>query len=135
MMWWQTTKVWLKTAAATCKKYWQVIAGFAAAIFLFVLTRKTPNPKEVLDKSNESHKKEVDAIKSAHELEIRIREEAAKRQKETVAVVEKAFKDADKELTSKKRKQVNKIIKENDGDPDTITKELSKLTGFKIEDH
>ena len=87
---WETTKAWLKTALAACKKYWQILAGFAAAIFLFVITRKVPNPKEVLDKSNESHKKEIDAIKNAHALEIRVREEATKRQKETIAVDRKS---------------------------------------------
>lgn len=133
-MWWESTKTWLKTALSLCKKYWQIIVGFVAALFVFILTRKTPDPRKVLEKSNEAHKNEVDAIKTAHESERVAREEAAERHKKTVAAVEKAFIDADKELTKKKRKELDKIIKENDNDPDAITKKLSELTGFKIQD-
>ena len=133
-MWWESTKTWFKTAFSLCKKYWQIIVGFVAALFIFVLTRKSPDPRKVLEKSNEAHKKEVDAIKAAHESERIAREEATERHKKTVEAVEKAFSDANKELTKKKRKELDKIIKENDGDPDAITKKLSELTGFKIQD-
>ena len=42
--------------------------------------------------------------------------------------------EASQDLTDKKRKEIAKIIKENDGDPNTITEKLSTLTGFKIKD-
>lgn len=131
-MWLESTKLWFKTAFSLCKKYWQIVVGFVAAIFLYVLTRKTPDPREVLEKSNEAHQKEVDALKSAHEAERAARDEALRRRDESMAAVEKAFHDAEKELTEEKRKEVQKIIKENDRDPDAITEKLSELTGFKI---
>ena len=133
-MWWQATKTWFKTAFALCKKYWQIIVGFVAAIFLFILTRKTSDPREVLKKSNEAHNAELDAIKKASEAESAAKEVAIKKHEEAVAKVEKAFEDANKELTKKKRKEVDKIIKENKDDPDAITKKLSELTGFTIQD-
>ena len=133
-MWWQSTKTWLKTAFALCKKYWQIIVGFLAAVFLFVITRKSPDPREVLRKSNEAHKDEVEAIRKAHETEKAAREEAVKKHQESVEQVEKAFKDADQDLTKKKRKQIDKIIKENADDPDAITQKIAELTGFKIQD-
>ena len=133
-MWWQATKTWFKTAFSLCKKYWQIIVGFVAAIFLFIVTRKTPDPREVLKKSNEAHDAELEAIKRADEAERAAREEAVKKHEDAVAKVEKAFEEANEELTKKKRKQVNKIIKENVDDPDAITKKLSELTGFKIQD-
>lgn len=133
-MWWQATKLWFKTAFSLCKKYWQIIVGFVAAIFLFVITRKTPDPREVLKKSNEAHDAELDAIKHAHESEKIAREEAVKKHEQAVTRVEKAFNDANKELTKKKRKEIDKVIKENVGDPDAITQKLSEITGFKIQD-
>ena len=133
-MWWQSTKTWFKTAFSLCKKYWQIIVGFVAALFLFILTRKTPDPREVLKKSNEAHDAELDAIKRAHEAEKEAREKAIANHKDAVAKVEKAFESANKELTKKKRKEIDKIIKENVDDPDAITKKLSEITGFKIQD-
>ena len=131
-MWWETTKLWYRSVFAWCKKYWQIILGFCSAIFLFVLTRKKPDPREVLEKSNEAHRKEVDALRKAHETEIAAREEALKKQEETMRDVEAAFKKAHQDLSTKKRKEIVKIIKANEGNPDAITEKLAELTGFKI---
>ena len=131
-MGWSSTIVWLKSVWSWCKKYWQIIVGFCSALLIFVLTRKPPDPRAVLEKSNETHKKEVDALRRAHEAEIAARAAALDRLKETMLDVEKAFEKASKDLTTKKRKEITKIIKENDGDPDAITEKLSALTGFKI---
>ena len=133
-MWWEATKTWLKTAWGLCKKYWQIIVGFVAAVFLFVVTRKTPDPREVLKKSNEAHDAELEAIKRAQESERAAQEEAIKKHEQTVAAVEKAFEEANEKLTQKKRKEVEKIIKQNEDDPEAITKKLAELTGFKIQD-
>ena len=133
-MWWEATKTWLKTAWELCKKHWQIIVGFVAAVFLFVMTRKTPDPREVLKKSNEAHDAELEAIKRAQEAERAAQEEAIKKHEKTVAAVEKAFEEANEELTQKKRKEVEKIIKQNEDDPEAITKKLAELTGFKIQD-
>lgn len=133
-MWWHATKTWFKKAFSLCKKYWQIIVGFVAALLLFVFTRKTPDPREVLKKSNESHDAELEAIKKASEAEKAATEAAIRKHAEAVEKVEKAFDDANEELTKKKRKEVDKIIKENADDPDAITKKLSELTGFKIQD-
>ena len=133
-MWWEATKTWLKTAWELCKKYWQIFVGFVAAVFLFVVTRKTPDPREVLKKSNEAHDAELEAIKRAQEAERAAQEEAIKKHEQTVAAVEKAFEEANEELTQKKRKEVEKIIKQNEDDPEAITKKLAELTGFKIQD-
>ena len=101
---------------------------------LFILTRKTPDPTEVLKKSNEAHDAEIDAIKKAAEIEKIEKEAAIKRHEETVEKVEKAFREASEELTEKKREEVSKIIQENSEDPEVITQKLAELTGFKIQD-
>lgn len=133
-MWWQATKTWFSTAFSLCKKYWQIVVGFVAAIFLFVLTKKKPDPREVLEKSNEAHDDELEAIKKAQEVEQAAREEAVKKHEQTVAAVEKAFEDSNQELDEKKREEVNKIIEENAEDPEAITKKISELMGIKIQD-
>ena len=46
--------------------------------------------------------------------------------------VEIKYAEAEKKLDSKKKKQVEKIIKENHDDPDAITEKLASLTGFEI---
>ena len=50
----------------------------------------------------------------------------------TMREVETKYAEAEKKLDSKKKKQVQKIIKENHDDPDAITEKLASLTGFDI---
>jgi len=87
---------------------------------------------KALETINESHKKEVDAIEKAHQAEVKKIEKARVTLETTMREVEIKYAEAEKKLDSKKKKQVEKIIKENHEDPDVITEKLASLTGFDI---
>ena len=129
---WLAFKSFLKKTWAWCKKYWQLLVGMAIPLVVWVLSRDSGKLDEVLEKTKEAHKKEVDAIEKAHQEEIQKREDALRKYKETLSEVEKKYKDANKELTSKKRKEVEKVLKENSEDPDEITRRLAEITGFDL---
>lgn len=133
-MWWTSFKVGAVASWNWVKKYWQIVVGFVSAILLYVLTRKTPDPTEILEKSNEAHDKELKAVKKAHAADEKGRKEAIKRQEKAVKEVERAFEEANKMLSIEKREEIKKVIEENADDPDAITEKLSELTGFKISD-
>ncbi len=133
-MWWTSFKIGASATWNWVKKYWQIVVGFVSAILLYVFTRKTPDPTEILEKSNEAHDKELDAVKKAHAIEEKGRKEAIKRQEKAVKEVERAFDEANKKLTKEKREEIKRVIEENADDPDAITEKLSELTGFKISD-
>ena len=129
---WLVLKAFLKKAWAWCKKYWQLLVGMVIPLIIWLLSRDSGKLDEVLEKTKEAHKKEVDAIEKSHQEEIQKREEALRKYKEALSEVEKKYKDANKELTSKKRKEVEKVLKENSEDPDEITRRLSEITGLSL---
>ena len=133
-MWWTSFKIGASAAWSWVKKYWQIVVGFVAATLLYIFTRKVPDPTEVLEKSNEAHDKELEAIKKAQADEEEGVKEAIRIQEETIAEVEHAFEKANKKLSNEKIEEIKKVIQENDSDPDAITEKLSELTGFKIKD-
>ena len=71
-------------------------------------------------------------IEKAHKNEVLKIEKARVTLETTMKEVEIKYAEAEKQLDSKKKKQVEKIIKENHDDPDTITEKLASLTGFEI---
>ena len=97
-----------------------------------IITSKSDDLDKVFEKSKESHKKELEAIEKAHGLEIEKRDVALKRYQETMSQVEDMYRSNSKKLSRTKKKAVEKAIKENNEDPEAITKKLSELTGFKI---
>jgi hypothetical protein len=132
MLTWLAVKKFFKKAWAWCKKYWQVFVGMAIPLVVWILSRNSSGLDEILEKTNESHRKEVEAIDRAHAEEIQKREEALEKHGRAMAEVEKKYQDANKELTSKKRREVEHVIKKHADDPDEITRRLSEITGFDL---
>ena len=132
MITWLAVQTFLKKAWAWCKKYWQILVGASIPIIVWILTQKSDDLDKVFEKSKESHKKELEAIEKAHGLEIEKRDVALKRYQETMSQVEDMYRSNSKKLSRTKKKAVEKAIKENNEDPEAITKKLSELTGFKI---
>tara|TARA_A100001037_G_scaffold144332_1_gene130554 strand:+ start:791 stop:1198 length:408 start_codon:yes stop_codon:yes gene_type:complete len=132
MITWLAVQTALKKAWAWCKKYWQILVGASIPLVIWFLSRDSGKLDEVLEKSKESHAKELEAIEKSHKLELEKRDEAIKRYQETMAQVEDMYRTSSKELTKTKRKAVEKAIKDNKEDPDAITRKLAELTGFEI---
>ena len=128
-----TLKMLFQKAKVYVKKYWKLILGVAVfAVLYFTSRSKVHSMAKTLETISESHKKEVDAIEKAHQTEIKKIEKARVTLETTMREVETKYAEAEKKLDAKKKKQVQKIIKENHDDPDAITEKLANLTGFDI---
>ena len=125
-------KVWLKKCKALCKKYWQMLVGAAIPILLIIIFRKGDDLKNVLERIHEDYEKEIDVINMSHEKEIANREEARKIYLESIKKIEENYYNANKDLDSKKRKEIEKVISDNVDNPDEITRRISEITGFEI---
>ena len=134
MVTWLAVKTFLKKALAWCKKYWQILLGAAIPVVIYLLSRNSDHLSEVLDRVREDHEKEIDIINKSHDQELKDREDAVRRYQESLAEIEKQHAEAQVELDEKKRKRIQKIIKDNAGNPEEITKKISELTGIKIHD-
>ena len=129
---WLAFKTWLKKAWVWCKKNWKIFVGAAITIVLMIVFRKNVDLGKVLDRVRDDYEKEIDAIEKSHKQEIEKREEAVSRMIDTMKKVEEKYKSSKQDLDSRKRKEIEKILKNNSNDPDEITRRLSEITGFKI---
>jgi len=128
-----TFKLFFQKARLYIKKYWKLVLGVIVLAVVYLTSRsKVHSMAKALETINESHKKEVDAIEKAHQAEVKKIEKARVTLETTMREVEIKYAEAEKKLDSKKKKQVEKIIKENHEDPDVITEKLASLTGFDI---
>ena len=129
---WLAFKTWLKKVWVWCKKNWKIFVGAAIPIVLMIVFRKNVDLGKVLDRVRDDYKKEIDAIEKSHKDEIEKREEAVSRMIGTMKKVEEKYKSSQQDLNARKRKEIEKILKNNSNDPDEITRRLSEITGFKI---
>ena len=128
-----TLKVLFQKAKLYIKKYWKLaLSVIVLGAVYFTSRSKVHSMAKALEKINESHKQEVDAIEKAHQTEVKKIEKARETLETTMREVESKYAEAEKKLDSKKKRQVEKIIKDNHDDPDAITEKLASLTGFDI---
>ena len=131
-----TTVLWFKKAWAWCKKYWQLLVGIAIPIVVWIVTRRSPDLSKVIERVREDHKKEVDVLNRAHDLEMFKRGEGRRRYEATLTEVERQYNEGKIVLDHKKKEEMKKLVKEHaedpDADPDEITRKLAELTGFHV---
>ena len=129
---WLAVKTFLKKAWLWCKKYWQLLLGAAIPVVIYLLSRNSDHLDEVLDRVRKDHEKELDIINRSHDQELKDREEALKKYQESLAEVERQHAAAEIELDAKKKRQIERILRENSENPEEITKRISELTGIEI---
>lgn len=132
MITWLAVKTFFKKVLVWCKKYWQILVGAAIPVVIWLLTRKSDNLDEVLQRIKEDHDKEIDIINESHVKEIELREKALKDHKDRLKVIEEEHAKAEVELSNKKKKQIDKIVRENQKSPEEITKRIAEITGLEI---
>ena len=121
-----------KRVKAWIKKHWQLLVGIAIPIILYAVTRRPPDLSEIVKRTREDYEKEIDSLSKNYEREIEQREEAQKRAIQVMREIEEKYREDKKDLDSKKRKEIQEILNKHQDDPDTITQQISELTGFKV---
>jgi aspartyl/asparaginyl-tRNA synthetase len=101
-------------------------------IVLSIIFRRQINPQKLLDKIRDDHDKEVDILNRSHQKEIEDRENAKKRYDIAIKELEEKYRNSEGELDKKKKKEVEKALKNHSSDPDEITRRIAEITGFEI---
>jgi hypothetical protein len=119
-----TSWIWLKT-------HWHIPFVVTWTIVVWVLSRGNVKAvTEVLEAKKESYEKQIEALKSAHTIEIKKREELHLKYRETLDTIEKEFKLKEEELSVIKKKKIKQIIKSSKDNPHEINKKIEDLFGF-----
>ncbi len=123
----------LSTVLAYVKKYWSlaalVVGGVVAA---FVFQQRGVSFADKLKKINVDHDEELRKINVAREeerLQHLVNEEKLK---DALEEIQSHYDAAKKDLDSKKKKEIESIVKQFSNDPDMLARKLSDATGFKV---
>jgi len=128
---WILFKKSLKESWLWIKTHWQIPFIVVWTIAVWALSRGNAKAaKDVLDAKKKSYEKQIEALKTAHTLEIRKREELHLKYKETLDTIEKDFKLKEEELSTIKKKKIKQIIKNSKDNPHEINKKIEDLFGF-----
>ena len=123
----------MKKTLLNVKKYWFYFSVSAVFVLGFLFfKRKTSSLVDQISEINERHNKEIEKI---NEIRLKERELLKKNEellRQTLAEVTLKYEEAQKELTKKKRDEIEKIVKKYGSDPDELAIQMSNATGFKI---
>ena len=131
-MTWLSVVKYTKLAGAWCKNHWRWLLAFSVLVFVYSLGRKgAAKVKLQADQAREDWKKDKEAIEKAHELEVRKREEAAKRYSNAVKKIEEQHERDKLNITTAKKEQVKELVRRAKNDPDTIDRILEQELGIR----
>jgi len=131
-LYWMSFKLFAKKSLAWCKKNWKLFIGAAIPIIILLISRRPGDLSKLLERIDEDYKKELEILEDAHSKEIADREDATKKYIDTLDAIEAELSKRNSELDTKKRKAVEKILKDYEDDPDEITRRIALITGFEI---
>jgi len=115
------------------KRFWGYLAaGLGLALGLSFYKKKVDVYEDIVQKMQQSHEKELEAIKKAREEERAKYEENERKYKERMAAIEKEYEAAKVEFDAKKKSAAEKIVRTYGDKPDKLAEKLAEVTGFKI---
>jgi len=123
----------LKKVWAWIKKNWKIFALVVATLVGYLIFRsQNISFSEDFSKIKAAHDEEINEIEAAR-VEERTRLAANQEKLEkALKVVEDEYARQSKDLDKKKKKEIETIVKESDGDPEELAERLSTVTGFRI---
>ena len=123
----------MKKLLLTLKKYWKVLLLILGIIFsILMLKKQETNFVENLRSIQDAHKSEIKKINEVREKERELHELNEEKYRSTIAGIHARYEAEKRELSEKKKKQVETIVKKYGDDPDQLALQLSKATGFQI---
>ena len=102
-------------------------------VFSILLLRKQEGDfVERLRSIQEGHKNEIKKINEVREKERELHELNEEKYRKTIADIQTQYEAEKRELSEKKKKQVEVIVKKYGDDPEELALQLSKATGFQV---
>ena len=131
---WTIKKVCKKTWV-WIKHNWYVPAVLVYTLFLWIIMRKKNEAAALVEIRDSSYKAQIETLNKAHKEEIKKRDEILKKYSVIIKELEKKFKENQEKLDNRKKKEVKKIVKDFQDDPDGLAKMLAEKYGIEyIED-
>ncbi len=117
----------LKTIFSFIKTHWYIPV---VVIIGLIAKSKSDSMLKIIDTQKETYEKEKIAIEAAAEEKVKAKQKVQEEYEDAVAAIERVRTLQNKELESKSKKEIKKIVKKHYNEPDKISKEISDLFGL-----
>ena len=115
------------------KEHWKMAAIFVWTVVVWVVSRKnSAKAEETLRARKESYNKQIALLKSKHNKELNEKDKLILQYHDTIDKLEKAFEEAEQELTKKHVNEVKEIVSKSNGNPDEVKKRIEEEFGIKF---
>lgn len=114
------------------KIFFFVIVGIIGIIFARKKYQSYQSLLDELDDLKEDHRDEISKIESEREKERKAYKENEERLRLALDSIRRQYEESQIQLSEKKEKEIQKIVKKFGSNPDELAKQLSASTGFKI---
>ena len=127
----------LKKGWAGLKHHWYVplvVMALLVALLIWALTKNSMFVgmlMDVMENSRVSHRAEVDKLNEIHNRESDARKSILNEYNKNIELLEKEYAEKDKELDTKKKKEIKRLVKEGYNNPDKLARELANLYGLE----
>jgi hypothetical protein len=123
----------MKVFLLALKKNWKILILILTAIFaVFLFRRRETDFANQLKKIHFDHQEQLNQINKEREKERKRLEENELRLKKILSEIQAQYESSKKDLTEKKKAEVQTIIKKYGDQPNELAEQLSAVTGFKI---
>jgi len=125
-------KAWLKAK----KFWWLIVLGllFIVAALIGALTRNGAlfaSVVKLIESKQEAHDAEIETIERIHTAETEEKNKRLAEHQKRMAELEEEFASRGKELDSKKKAALKKLVDEGYNDPEKLSKEIAAAFGLK----
>lgn len=115
------------------KQYWKyVLIGGAALVGILLLRGSKVNFMDQIDAIKKAHEEELRKIEAAREEERKKNKEALEKLQRRLEEIKRQYDEAKIELDRKKRKEIEDLMSKHGDDPKFLAEKLSEVTGFKV---
>lgn len=122
----------LKIALTWCRQHWRWLVLSIAFLIVYSLGRRgSKSLKLQAELARKQYLREKEAIQTAHEHEIRLRDEAQQRYTEAVDKIEKRYENNKDSISHAKKEEVKKMIRKAKESPEVIDKILEEELGIR----
>jgi len=117
---------WLRT-------HWQIPFLISWSILIWILARRnTEAIMEVIEAKKESHKRQVEVLKSSHRDELLKVGNLIKEYESSLSRVEDEFRKKEKKLSEAQKNEIKSVVIKSKGNTDEIKKRIEEEFGIKF---
>jgi len=127
-----SVKEFFQKAWIVIKRFWYVPVLVVLAGVSFFFLRDKNIFVDLLKNTFKQYNEDIEKVNEVHRKELEQREKAQQEFEQRRVQIEQQFQEQNRELNDNHKKEIDKIIKETNNDPNELARRLSEEYGFQV---